>query len=298
MKNKLVYIIILNWNGWRDTLECVESCLKLTYNNYCILLVDNGSSDNSETILRERFPDIPIIQTGSNLGFAGGNNIGIRHALEHGSDYIWLLNNDAIVASDALSELVTVADSEENAGIVGSKIYYHQEPMKLWFAGGVWRTNKSYATHRGQNEEDIGQYDVICEVDYISGCSLLIKSKVVEKVGLMKDDYFLYWEEVDWNASVAEHGWKNYYVPNSIVWHKVSASIGKRSYLANRYYIRNCLLFFQRHEPQRLFSLFCYIYYDAYKQYRNGQIELAKAYLHGSMDFILRKFGKLDSNCF
>lgn len=288
-----VYILMLNWNGWKDTIECIESCLKLSYPNFRILIVDNGSTDESESILRERFPGIEFIQTGANLGFAGGNNVGIRYVTENGADYVWLLNNDTIVAPHSLTELVKVADGDNNIGIVGSKIYYNAEPHKIWFAGGIWRSTKSYATHRGLDEDDIGQYDEICAVDYITGCSLLIKAEVIRQIGMMKEDYFLYWEEVDWNASVAELGWKILYVPDSIVWHKISATIGKRSYLANRYNIRNCLLFFQRHAPQRLFTLFIYIFYDAFKQFRSGQIELAKAYLHGSKDFILRRFGEI-----
>src|SRR5664279_2479168 len=100
---KLTYIILLNWNGWQDTIACVESCRKLSYPNFRILIVDNGSTDNSEAILRERLPDIELLQTGANLGFAGGNNVGIRHALAQGADYVWLLNNDTVVDAEALS---------------------------------------------------------------------------------------------------------------------------------------------------------------------------------------------------
>lgn len=113
MESDLVYIIILNWNGWQDTVECVVSCLNLRHDNCRILIVDNGSTDGSETFLRKRFPDTELIQTGENRGFAGGNNIGISHAMANGADYVWLLNNDTIVDPDSLSELIRVAKKNE-----------------------------------------------------------------------------------------------------------------------------------------------------------------------------------------
>jgi len=124
LNNKLVYVIILNWNSWKDTIECVESSLKLTYPEYQILIVDNGSTDGSEYILRKRFPDIKLIQTGNNLGFAGENNAGIDHALSHGADFVWLPNNDTMVEPDSLSELMKVVENDERTGIVGSLLSY------------------------------------------------------------------------------------------------------------------------------------------------------------------------------
>jgi GT2 family glycosyltransferase len=290
---ELVYIIILNWNGWQDTVECVDSCRKLTYPNFRILLVDNGSTDGSEGLLRERFPDLEFIQTGANLGFAGGNNVGMKYALDKGADYVWLLNNDTVVDGDALAELVRVAASGEKTGIVGSKIYYLAEPRKIWFAGGIWRTNKSYASHRGLNDVDAGQYNEVCEVDYITGCSLLIKSRVIRDIGMMNEEYFLYWEEIDWNAAAARRGWKIVYVPRSMVWHRVSSSLQQQGYLQNRYTIRNCLRFFRRYEPARLLPLFCYIGFDAVKFYTRGQKDVARGYLHGMMDFFAGRSGRI-----
>jgi len=290
--NKFVYILILNWNGWKDTIECIVSCQKLSYTNYRILIIDNGSEDGSELIIRKQFPDIPLIQTGSNLGFAGGNNVGIRQALAHGADYVWLLNNDTIVKSDALDELVNAAERDSITGIVGSKIYYHEDPVKIWFAGGIWRANRAFNTHRGYNEYDHGQYNTVQEVDYITGCSLLIKSSVINAIGLMHEEYFLYWEETDWNTLAYKNGWKIIYVPSSIVWHKISSTIKNDSYQQIYYYIRNGLLFFQRHEPKRLFYLFAHVIYHTLRLYKKGNINSAKAYRDGIKDFILRRFGK------
>ncbi len=139
----MVYIILLNWNGWKDTVECVESCRKLSYPDVRIVIVDNGSTDGSETRLRERFPDLELIQTGANLGFAGGNNVGIRYALEKGAEYVWLLNNDTIADAEALSALVQAAEDDQTVGMVGSKIVYHDDPRITLVCRGSARSGKS-----------------------------------------------------------------------------------------------------------------------------------------------------------
>src|SRR6056297_688817 len=153
--DKSVYIVILNWNNFQETIDCVESCKKLTYSNFKILLVDNGSTDGSEDILKKEFPGIPLIQTGENLGYSGGNNAGIRHALEQGADYIWLLNNDTVVDPQCLAKMVQTAESSNQIGMVGSKIFYHHSPDILWYAGGEIDLEGGGTTqHVGQNEKD------------------------------------------------------------------------------------------------------------------------------------------------
>ncbi len=293
MRNEPVYVIILNWNNWKDTIECVESCLKLTYSNFRILIVDNGSTDNSESILRRRFPGMECIQTGSNLGFAGGNNVGICHALEKGADYVWLLNNDTIIDPDSLSELIRAAKRDERVGIVGSKIYYYDEPNKIWFAGGIWDKSRSFTTHRGMGEEDAGQFDEVCAVGFITGCSLLAKASMIREIGTMSEDYFLYWEDVDWNARAARHNWKILFVPGSRVWHKVSSSITDRSRLQSYYFMRGGLLFFQRHAPRQLVIFLLRVMSFAVSRYRAGQSAVVQGYLKGTGDFLLRRFGRV-----
>ncbi len=293
--DKLVCLIILNWNGLDDTIECIESCFKLTYSNFYILLVDNASSDGSESILRERYPDINFIQTGENLGFAGGNNVGIKFALENDADYVWLLNNDTVVDSEALSELVKVAEKSESNAIVGSKIYFYNEPKKIWFAGGIWRKNKLFASHFGDGEVDVGQYDKICEVDYITGCSLLVKSTVIKEIGMMNEKYFMYWEDVDWGATVHKKGWKNIHVPTSFVWHKISSSMKKQSHKQVYYFIRGSLLFFQKYAPERLPLVFIVIIRDILFSFKKGQRDIANSYIKALLDFVTGHFGKSGS---
>lgn len=261
---KLVSIIILNWNGWQDTIECVESCRKLDYSNTRILIVDNGSTDSSEAILRERFPDIEIIQTGTNLGFAGGNNAGIRYALAQNADYVWLLNNDTVVDAEALSALVRVAEDDKTVGMVGSKIVYHDNPRLLWYAGAVLDSESPYRMHhKGLGEVDSGQYNELEETGFVTGCSLLANQKMITEIGLIYEGFFLYFEDSDWNIRAQKAGWKLIYCPTSLVYHKVSSSMGgSESPLLRYYYSRNFLYFVNRNFPERFIASLIYICFE------------------------------------
>jgi len=243
--NKLVYIIILNWNGFKDTIECVESCLKLVYPSYEIVVVDNGSDDGSETIIREHFPGLKFIQTGANLGYAGGNNAGIRYAIKEGADYIWLLNNDTTVDPKALSELVNIAEMDPVIGITGSKILSYSQPSVLLFAGGLLDLSLGTANHIGEGRMDIGQFDTSLETGYITGCSLLVKRSVINDIGLMNENYFLYYEETEWCIKAKEKAYTLIYVPKSIVLHKESVSTQKRKGSMTYYLTRNQLYFIE-----------------------------------------------------
>lgn len=293
MKQPLTYIIILNWNGWQDTAECVDSCLKLTYFDFRILIVDNGSTDNSVSLLRARFPDIELIQTGNNLGFAGGNNSGIRHATDHGADYVWILNNDTIVDPSALSELVNAAQLNDTIGIVGSKIFFYSQPEVIWFAGGWLQYWRGTNGHIGQLEKDEGRYDEPAEVDYITGCSLLIRREVITKVGLMDERFFLIFEEVDWNQRVKEHGYKILYVPTSKVWHKVSMSIGADTPAYFYYLVRNSLLFTRKHKPIYLPLVTLGRLMDILSLFSRRRFSAARAAFSGLLDFYLFRFGQM-----
>ncbi|MBB6176095.1 hypothetical protein HNQ82_000906 [Anoxybacillus tengchongensis] len=229
--NKDVAIIILNWNAYDDTFECLKSLEHLTYPYFHVFLVDNASQDGSFDKLQQDYNDgkfhlpITFIQTGANLGFAGGNNVAIREAHKQGYQYFWLLNNDTVVDPNALTPLVETLEKDKQVGIVGSKIYYYGT-NKIWFAGGKVNTWTGTTKHIGIKEEDVGQYDEVKEVDYITGCSLCFRREVLETVGYMCEDYFLYYEETDWNVRSSNRGWKIIYQPSSVIYHKVSSSSG------------------------------------------------------------------------
>ena len=250
-----VVTIILNWNGCDDTIACVRSARALRDVENTILVVDNGSTDNSLARLRAEFPDLWLLETGVNLGYAGGNNAGIRAAIGSGAEFVWLLNNDTTVDSGALAALVAALKQHPDAGIAGSKIYYAAQPDTLWSAGGRYTTPYGFAESRGIGTRDVGQYDLPEDVEFATGCSLLVRREVLDTIGPLREDYFMYWEDVDFNAAAAAAGWQILYVPDSRVWHKVGASMGsvpgRADLLQLRYEIRNRILFHRRHHPSR-----------------------------------------------
>jgi len=293
-RHPLVYIIILNWNNWQDTLACVESCRKLTWPNFRIIVVDNGSSDGSEDILRRKLPDIDIMQTGANLGFAGGNNLGINHAMEYGADYIWLLNNDAIADSEALSEMVKALEHDPAAAMAGSKIYYYDSPDTIWYAGGGWEKGRLRVRQRGAGKVDKGQYDTAGPVDSLSGCSLLARVAALKKIGLLDTGYFLYWEDTEWCARARELGFRVLFVPSSRVWHKISGSVGNLSAIQYYYHIRNGFYFLHRFDRQSLprFVLFSLTF--AAVSVLKGNVQVVQGMARGYLDYLRGKRNRIE----
>ena len=250
MDTPLVYLVVLNWNGFEDTVECLESCRAISCPNLRVLLVDNGSEDGSEARLRERFPEVELIETGRNLGFAGGNNVGIRRALAQGAAYVVLLNNDTVVDPGFVASLVKTAQSDPKVGMLCSKIYRFDERDVLWYAGGDMNEWLGLGKHRGDGERDAGQFDLVAEVNRPTGCSLMVTRALCERVGLLDEDYFLYCEDLDWGLRSRKAGFKVVYDPGSRVWHKVSrSSAGKQSGVVLYYYSRNMLLCLDRNHP-------------------------------------------------
>jgi GT2 family glycosyltransferase len=221
----LIYVIILTWNGKADTLDCLQSLQNSTYPNARILVVDNASDDGTAEAVRSSFPNVELIRNDSNLRFAGGNNLGIEYSLRQGAEYVLLLNNDTVVNRDFLTPLVQKAEEDKQIGIVGPKIYYN-ESRRIWFAGGRIEWWRGRISHVGIREADAHQYDTPREVDYITGCCMLVKREVIDDVGTLDERFYLYCEEVDWCIRTHRAGYKVVYVPSSHIWHKVSASSG------------------------------------------------------------------------
>lgn len=253
-----VSIIILNWNGLEDTIECLDSLKKITYPNHRITVVDNGSRGNDVQALREKFGDyINIIENDKNYGFAEGNNIGIRYALASvNPDYILLLNNDMVVAPDFLTELIQVAEMAPLVGIAGPKIYYYGEPNKLQSAGAKvnWRTGETFLIGCGQIDE--GQFDHGNDVDWVVGGGLLIKRQVLERIGLLYQPYFAYFEEVDWCTRCKKAGCRVVYVPSAKLWHKGAATTTRIGGMRLYYMTRNRFLFMKRNATGLQFVCF------------------------------------------
>ena len=238
----LVHIVIVNYKGWQDTLECLGTLRTLNYPRYEIVIVDNASPDESVQRIRAAYPDVTLLEAGANLGFAGGNNVGIRYALDHDADFIWLLNNDTYVVPDSLIELLKCFTSPAT-GITASKMYYASEPNKLWFAGAGIHWPWGIAYHIGQDEDDHGQYDQVRELEAANGASMLVSRAVFERAGLFDERYFLYFEETDLCFRARKAGFTILFAPRSRIWHKVSSSVGASSPVYLYYHTRNHIRF-------------------------------------------------------
>lgn len=264
MKQK-VFAIIVNWNGIADTLNCLESLSKINklYGDLTVLVVDNGSTNDSVSQIHKKYPAVTVLETGKNLGFTGGNNVGMDYALDHDADYIWMLNNDTLVHNDVLSFVKNFEDPK--VGACGSKIYfakgheYHVDRYKesergnvLWYAGGIMDWNNIFASHRGVDEVDIGQYDATEETPFITGCSFIVRADVIRSVGKLDDAYYLYLEDLDWSLRIQRAGYKTLYVPTSTLWHVNAGSSGKPGNPLHEYYFtRNRLLLGFRYATAR-----------------------------------------------
>ena len=255
MNQPRVSIITLNWNGLENTTECLESLKKITYPNYEVIVVDNGSEGNDAQVLEERFGDyIHLIKNDKNYGFAGGANIGMRYALNNSNpDYLLLLDNDTVVDPEFLTEMVKVAEAAPAIGIAGAMIYYYDQPERLQFVSGktdFWRGDiigmSGIDRVLGKKEIDRGQYDSIKETEQIGFWSALIKRKVVESIGMLDEEYFFTWEVPDYCLRIWEAGYKIVYIPKAKVWHKWQTA-NNRDEFFQYYNLRNRFRFMKQH---------------------------------------------------
>ncbi len=224
-----IAVIVLNWNGKNDTLACLESLEKLTYPNFETIVVDNGSTDNSVPAICARFPRHIVIQTGSNLGFAEGNNIGMKKAIERGADLLLLLNNDTIAAPDLLERFAETFKSHPDAGILGAKGTFEFVGLR--------------------EKDDRRQWELPQELDYVCGACLIVRRSVVEAIGYLEPRYFLIWEESDFCFRARKAGFKTITSPQAKIWHKVSASIVGGKPHSTYFWWRNRLLWIERNCP-------------------------------------------------
>ena len=244
MNAPLVCAITLNWNRLNDTIQCLESLEQLDYANKQILVVDNGSTDGSPDAIRARFPDVEQIVNSRNLGFAGGFNVGLRRALEIGVEFAFIVNNDTMVAADALELLVAAAEPAD-VGLTAPLIYYADAPDQIWSAGA--RRNPVTLELTGNHGR--GQiFTKVTEREFLSGCGMLIKTGVLERVGLLDERFFMYYEDSDYALRVQQAGFRQLLVPQSRMWHKVSRSSEGRDSPAERYLMgKSSALFFRKH---------------------------------------------------
>lgn len=251
-----VSVIVLNWKNFPDTKLCLNSLEQSGYPNLRIIVVDNCSPDDSAKLLRAEFPHHDVLITESNLGFARGCNVGIREALKD-SDcaYVLLLNNDATISSGTLERAVRFAEADSKVGVISGKIHLSTKANTIWYAGGRIDRWRGRAVVRGFSEIDQGQYETACEVGFATGALMLIKREVLEKVGLLPEEYFFGVEEWDYSLKVKQSGYKLFYVPQFIASHKADGSHWNYDpkFVYNSY--RNKLIFQEKYLPPILFAL-------------------------------------------
>lgn len=256
MDEPKVAIVLVCYNGFNDTEECLRSLRLINYTNYEVIVVDNGSKtecvDKTEEILQQR----ETLIRATNNGFSAGNNLGIIEAEKRNCKYVLLLNNDTVVEPDFLKHLVSKATAEDNHAAIAPKIRYFFDKTKIWYAGGSFNTLTGRTTHIGMNQTDSGQFDLSRDVEFISGCCILLPIEVINTVGLMDEDYFLYCEDLDYCRKIRNAGYQLIYEPNATIYHKVSASTGKQSNLVTYYMVRNKMYVIRRHIkfPKRIIA--------------------------------------------
>lgn len=273
----MTYIIVLNYRNSKDTIECLDSLYHLRNKDYKIVVVDNASNDGSEEQILEwkenQKKDFVYLQSGANKGYAGGNNVGIRYALQQADmEYVWILNNDTVVDSNALGSLLRYMDENPKVGVCGSKLVYEWDRTRL--QGYGCKLNRAFAVTRMVIREE-----EISEIDYVCGAAMFARREFIEQIGLLAEEYFLYYEEPDW-AVRAEGKFKLGCAKESIVYHKEGASIGARdsnkngkSILADYYMVRNRILFTKKFFPYFLPTVYVGLIWTIINRVRRGQAD-------------------------
>jgi len=299
-----ISLIILAYNGIDLTLDVLDCISKLDTKGLDVetIVVDNASKDDTvKKLTNYKLPnmDFRLIENKENLGFAEGNNVGIKDAIKKGADYVVLLNNDIVFPKNLISELVNTAKKDLKIGIVSPKMYFakgfefHKDRYSkdelgkvFWYAGGIIDRNNVYSEHRGVDEVDKGQYDVEEETDYGNGAALLINAKLIKDIGYLDKSFFLYWEDADFSQRAKKKGWKVIYTPNTFIWHKVSVAAGDPGGETNDYFLtRNRLIFGFRYSS---FRTKLALIRDSIKLLFIGR----KWQKKGVIDFYLRRLGK------
>lgn len=263
---KKLYVIVLHYSGRENTIECLKSLVKSRVPqgfSFTFVVVDNNSVDNLGSGIKKEFPGLVLIQNKKNLGYSGGNNVGIKYALSQGAEYVLLLNNDTIVQRDSAFELI-MALREKDGDVVCPKIYfekgfeYHKDNYSqkdlgkvFWFAGAQMDWKNVIGFHTGVDEVDRGQYDSQVEIEFITGACFLVKAEVFKNVGVFDDSFFLYYEDADLSMRIKKQNYKIIFASKSIIYHKNAGSSGSGSPLQDYYITRNRLLFGLRYAPLR-----------------------------------------------
>lgn len=298
MKYGKVAIILVNYNGEKYNIECIESIKKSSYKNYQIYFIDNKSSDNSvDQIKKKKYSNMTIIENKKNMGFSEGNNIGIKKANLDGCQFILLLNNDTSIKENMIENLIKTSYDNELA-VVAPKIYYYDNKEIIWSAGGGIDWNKGLPIQYGINQADSIEYSKMKEIEFATGCCMLIPMQVINKIGLMSKEYFLYYEDTDYSMKIQNAGFKLLYQPSAMMYHKVSASTGgEESKLYIYYMSRNRMIFNKKYNKKyKLAKLYMYVTLYIKSVFwilkgKKNKLEMVKL---GMKDFNENRLGKVE----
>lgn len=297
--NKKISVILVNYNGAKYNKECIDSLIATNYKNLDIIVVDNASTDNSISLLREIYEDkIELVLCKDNNGFSVANNIGMDIAIKNNSDYIMLLNNDTIVEENLFEELIKCSDRNNNS-IICPKINYYDKKNYIWSAGGYINWNKGNAEHFGINKIDKKEFNKEKNIEFGTGCCMFIPRRILMDIGEMDKSYFLYFEDADYCMKAINKGYKIIYLPTTTVYHKVSSSTGGDETPLFIYYItRNRLIFNKKFNKNSPLIYLTYFYFTRairiLKWVVEKRYDLIQATIHAINDFYKGKYGKRD----
>lgn len=293
MVQPLVSIILVNYNGYSDTVDCIHSLLNLDYENFKIYVVDNGSTVKATPEQLQYISDhSDYIWSDNNLGFSGGNNLGIDYAMKDNPDYYLLLNNDTEVEPDFLKKLVKIGSEKDDAGLITGKILWFDDKSRIWYAGGEYNYENGKTTHFNYDKNNNDLDNKIETVTFASGCLLLIPAHVISTVGKMDERMFLYAEDTEYCCRVTKNGLKIYYTNDSVIYHKVSRSTGFGSSNSQYYNVRNTLFVNSLYCKNRIRVLIRQIIIWE-KEAIRGRMDF-NAVQQGIWDFLRKKGGKRD----
>jgi GT2 family glycosyltransferase len=246
-----VAAVVLSWNGREDLRQSLPSLAAVDYEPLTTIVVDNGSTDGTADLLASEFPWVDVVRLEDNEGYCAGMNAGARHALERGADYVVFLNNDIEVDPAFLTALVEESRRRPDAGALGPKIYFADPADRIWYFGARLDPRKGYnGTHIGFNEVDAGQYEEVVETGRTCGAAMFVPREVLERVGLFDEELFIYFDDSDWSLRARKAGYRILVVPQSRIWHRVSAATGGEGSPRALYYsTRNTLRVLERHAP-------------------------------------------------
>jgi GT2 family glycosyltransferase len=275
----LLICVLVNWNGYQDTIECISSLLRQDYLNLKILVVDNGSTNGSADRIRTAHPVVEVIETGRNLGFPSGCNVGTRVAYGQQADFIWLLNNDTVCPPDTASKLVRTALSNPCAGVVGSVLYYMHDPTQIQaWGGGTINLWTGYVSH-------FTAPTVLGKDAFFTGASILFPCRICEEVGLFYEGFFMYSDDSDFGIRLHRAGYAMVMAEDTAILHKEGASSPKRSPLIDRFATTSSMRLLQRHAPLPFVSITTYLTLRLLNRVLRWRLENFVSVLHGASDF-------------